>query len=410
MQERNVDIEVTNVFERNEQSKARTVINAGGAGSSKTYSISQHLIFNRLMAMPNLETCILRRTRTSNKRSVYKDFIKMLMEYDIYDEKDHNKSDLVYTFPKTNSYVWFGGLDQRSRIKSTQWHDIILEEANEFSKEDYWFLKTRLYRGQMQHGFTPRIWMLFNPEDCWIFDLEGKPDVEFIYSNYKDNNFANEEYIKTLEGLKDEDETYYKIYALGQRAKPKGLIYNPYIVDKEFPKEYDDIVFGLDFGYNNPTALIGIGIKDGEYYLNELLYETKLTNADLIERLKQIILPEHRNELIFADDEDPNRIQEIINAGFKNCQPAKKKLVKPGIDMCKRKKFHTLESNVNLNKEAKHYKWKLDKNGEPDEMPVKYKDHTMDALRYGVWGYANLVRVEPYAEEQQDDTLGELFR
>lgn len=385
-------VQVTNVYRRIERARAGTVISAGGSGSSKTYSHMQFFLFKRLLTMRNLEICVLRKTRASNKQSVYKDFIKMLREYNLYDDSCDNKTELIYRIPSTNSYIWFGGLDQRSRIKSTQWHEIYLEEANEFSKEDYWFLQTRLYRGQMQKGFRPRIWMSFNPEDCWIFDYEGKQDVDFLYSNYKDNNFANKESIERLEGLKYQDDTYYKIYTLGQRAKPKGLIYNPYIMEKEFPKEFDEIFYGLDFGYNNPTALIAICIKDDEYYLKEMLYETKLTNADLIEKLKDLIPDDRRERFIFADDEDPNRIEEISEAGF-NIHGAKKKLVISRIDLCKRKRFHTLDSNTNLNKERSRYKWKVDKNGNVlDKLePVNFFNHAMDAKGYGVWGYTRMI-------------------
>ncbi len=391
---KNVDVEVTNVYRRIEKAKAKTIINAGGSGSSKTHSHMQFFIFNRLLAMRDIEICVLRKTRQSNKQSVYKEFIKLLQEYDIYEEKNHNRTDLIYRFPETNSYIWFGGLDQRSRIKSTQWHDIWLEEADEFAKEDYWFLKTRLYRGKLWKGFRPRLWLTFNPEDCWIFDYEGKPDVDFIWSNYKDNNFANEEYIETIKNLKNDDRETYQIYVLGQRAKPTGIIYNPYIMEKTFPAAFDEIIYGLDFGYNHPTVLLALCFYDDECYLVELLYETKLTNADLIEKLKELITKDKRERYIFADDEDPSRIEEISNAGF-NIHPAKKSLVKPGIDLCKRKKFHTLDSNVNLNKERKGYKWKKDKKGNVIDDPVKFKDHAMDAKRYAIIGYKHVVSSSP---------------
>lgn len=376
-------IKYTRLYKKNLETKAKTIVHAGGGGSSKTYSFIQFIIFERLLKYKNLEICILRKTRASNKLSIYKDFINLLKEYDLYNEKNHNKTDLIYTIPETNSYIWFGGLDQRSRVKSTQWHDIGLEEANEFNHEDYTFLKTRLYRGEKEKGFTPRIWLLFNPEECWVFDLEGKKDVEFIYSNYKDNPFVNQDYIDTLEGLKDEDETYYKIYTLGQRAKPKNIIYKPYVVDSRFPDEFDETIYGLDFGFNNPSALLRLGCKDSEFYLTELLYQSKLTNTELIERMKDLIPEEKRGDYIYADSAEPNRIQEIFDAGF-NIKPADKS-VKDGIDFCKRKRFHTLEANVNLNKERTRYKHREDKNGNVLDEPVKFKDHLMDCKRYAMY-------------------------
>jgi phage terminase large subunit len=80
--------------------------------------------------------------------SVYKDFIDYLELIELYDDKCHNKSDLEYTYPNGNRVV-FTGLDDREKIKSTQWGDIWLEEASDFSLEDVTFLKTRLYRGKL---------------------------------------------------------------------------------------------------------------------------------------------------------------------------------------------------------------------------------------------------------------------
>jgi phage terminase large subunit len=40
---------------------------------------------------------------------------------------------------------------------------------------------------------------------------------------------------------------------------------------------------------------------------------------------------------------------------------------------------------VNVQKEIKSYKWKTDKDGKVLDEPVKFNDHSMDALRYGVF-------------------------
>lgn len=382
-----IPVEVTNVYRRHQKAKTKIVIHSGGAGSSKSWSLAQIILFEYLLKYKNLEIIILRKTRQSLKLSLYKDFIKLLRLYEIYNEENHNKTDLIYTVPETGSYVLFAGLDQRERIKSTQWHTIWLEEANEFEKEDFTFLHTRLYRGEIQKGIIPQIWMSFNPVDCWIFELEGKKDVTFIRSNYKDNPFLNEQYIETLEGLKDEDEIYYKIYTLGERAIPTGVIYKPYVMLNVFPEYFDEVIYGLDFAFNSPTGFLEIGIKDEkECYLTEKIYQTKLNNPDRIELLKEIIPNEHRARAIYADCEDPADISEIYDAGF-NIKPCVKGKgsVKDGILFCKRFKYYSNSNNVNLNKERQFYKWKVDKNGHQLDEPVKFRDHLMDAKRYAIY-------------------------
>ena len=374
-------VEVTNVFRRIEKAKEQTVVLPGGAGSSKSYSLTQFFIFRRLLVRRGYRLLVLRKTRKSNKLSAYKEFIDMLQRYGIYNEKCHNKSDLIYQF--LDNYVLFAGLDDREKIKSTQWHDIWIEESYEFSREDYLFLLPRLYRGALVKGVTPRIYMSFNPFDCWIFDLEGQPKVKFIWSNYKDNPFLNPEYIETLNELENQDQTYYNVYALGRRGVLKDLIYKPYIMETVWPEEFEDGFYGLDFGYNNPSALIEIAEKDAEYWLTEKLYQTKLTNTMLIEKLKELIPEEKLGWPIYADNAEPARIEEISQAGF-IVYPAEKS-VKDGIDLCKSKVFHTRVENENLNSERGRYKYKEDSKGNILDDPVKFHDHLMDAKRYGIY-------------------------
>jgi phage terminase large subunit len=381
------EIQVTGLFYKTNESKKKYIVNIGGAGSSKTQSVLQHLIFNRLLRFTNYKLLIIRKYRHSNKLSIYKTFLELLNEYNLFDDDNNNKSDLTYNFPDRNNFVQFAGIDDREKMKSTEWHDILIEESNELVNEDFLFLITRLYRGSMMFN-TPRIYMNLNPVDCWLRKYEGHVNFDFIWSNYKDNPFANKEYIQSLEDLKDQDETYYQIYALGRWGVLKDLVYKPYKIlrPEEYPDKFDDQCYGLDFGYNSPTALIHIGYKDQARYLTEKIYQTKLTNADLINILREVAsdsLFEKQSIPIYADSEDPNRIKEIYDAGF-NILPAEKgpNSVKLGVDYCKRNTYFSTIENINLNKENSSYKYCQDKQGNLLDVPVKFNNHLMDAKRY----------------------------
>ncbi len=50
------------------------------------------------------------------------------------------------------------------------------------------------------------------------------------------------------------------------------------------------------------------------------------------------------------------------------------------------------ESSVNMIKEIKSYKWKVNKNGITLDEPVKFNDHSMDSGRYGL--YTHSIRTE----------------
>jgi phage terminase large subunit len=55
-----------------------------------------------------------------------------------------------------------------------------------------------------------------------------------------------------------------------------------------------------------------------------------------------------------------------------------------GIDLVKSLRVHTRPENVNVNKEAGIYKWREDRDGNPMDEPVKFADHSMDAIRYAL--------------------------
>ena len=48
-------------------------------------------------------------------------------------------------------------------------------------------------------------------------------------------------------------------------------------------------------------------------------------------------------------------------------------------------KIHIVEGSDNIIRERSKYKWKTDKDGNPLPEPVKFDDHAMDAIRYGIY-------------------------
>lgn len=388
-----VQVQTTRVYDRNVQSKAQYIVNVGGAGSSKSHSLAQILI-GKFFSIPRRKILITRKTFPALRLTAYKLVVGLLSEYGVYPRVGHNKGDNTITNPANGAFMSFLSIDDPEKIKSTEWNDIWLEEASEFTWEDWIIIQTRL-RAPRQPENPNKIYFSLNPSDeqSWInqrlmLTKSFAEKLEIIHSNYKDNPFLDQDYIDVLEALKDQDINAYNVYAQGLWGTLTNVIYRPYDLDQEFPvsDENSEIIYGLDFGFNNPSALIKLHIKDmHDVYLTELLYETHLTNGQLIDKVKELIPEEERHRPIYADCAEPDRIEEFSKAGF-NIYPADKE-VNIGIDFCKRHKFHTLPGNINLNKERAVYKWKSDKNGNVLEDPVKFMDHLMDAKRYALYTY-----------------------
>lgn len=372
---------VTDIFEKNLNATGKIIVNIGGARSSKSYSIIQ-LFIQKFINEKNKAFLITRKTLPSLKLTAYKVFVDLLKDYKYYYLCEHNKSDRTITLG--SNFINFLSIDDPDKIKSTEYNYIFMEEANEFTYDDFITLELRLSAPTLPSE-PNKMYLALNPTDeqGWINQiLRYKKGVEIIHSTYKDNPFLQKEYIGMLENLKNEDPEYWKIYGLGEYGKLGNLIYvNNYEIISNYPDRFEEVIYGLDFGYNNPTALLEIGVKDKMFYLTERLYETGLTNADLIERLRTII--KDKRYPIYADASEPARIEEIFNQGF-NILPADKS-VKDGIDYCKSIKFYSNPENINFNKEIKLYKYRTDKAGNTIDEPLKFNDHLMDCMRYAIY-------------------------
>jgi phage terminase large subunit len=388
-------IQVTKNWYSLKACKDPIVILLGGTRSGKSYAILQHFL-SKLLGEQNKNLLITRKTRPALKQSAYKVFIQLLKEYGVYEQLEHNKSDLVITNEQNHNYLLFTGIDDEQKIKSTEWSYIFMEEANEFTYVDFVECNIRT-SAPTNNGEINQLILALNPTDVhgWINkELIIKQGIKPIHSTYNQNPFLDKAYIEKLESLKEQDEHYWKIYGLGLFAEAGEIIYRPFIELDTFPESFDERIYGLDFGYNNESALIQCDIIDRiNVYLTELLYETKLTNADLIERIKKFNISP--SEPVYCDSSEPDRIEELRRSGI-NAIPAYKgkNSVKDGIDFCKRLNIHTLQTNVKLNEERAGYKWKKDRDERVHDEPVKWDDHLMDAFRYALYTHlAN--RIEP---------------
>ncbi len=377
----NKKIGVTPIFAQNREAKEKTIVNVGGSGSSKSFSIAQ-LLVEKLVSEENKRFVIARKTMPACKRSSYDLIISFLKDYGIYKESRHNKTDHVYRHK--NNEMLFMGLDEPTKIKSvsTGVNYVWLEEANEFTHEDH-----RMFALQLRRSTPPteknHIYLSLNPidESNWIAkDLIKENDVKVIHSTYLDNPFLDADYIRMLKNSINEDANFYRVYVLGEWGRLENLIYRNYKIIPELP-EMDGAkwCYGLDFGLVNPSVIVKVYRYDDRFYLEERLYKTGLTNADIIEYFTH----EDRGD-IYADPSAKQMIEEIYRANL-NCYPAHKD-VKAGIDLCQRQSLTVPESSDNLIKEFRSYRWKKDKDGNILSEPVKFNDHLMDAMRYAVFG------------------------
>ena len=373
------EIGVTPIYHKNRTSKAKTIVNVGGAGSSKSHSLAQ-LFIERLCQSKNRRIGITRKTYNSLRMTTMLDMIDIMKNYGIYDPANHNKSEHTYTH--NSNMIQFFGLDESEKLKSANFNDIWMEEANEFTYEDYTILKLRL-RHPTSEDEPNQMFLSLNPSDAngWIPKrLLAESDVEMIHSTYHDNPFLSNDYIRTITDLIHQDENFYKIYALGEWGLLQRRIYTNYKVIPELPDMSEARwAYGLDFGLVNPSAVVKVYLLSGQFYLEERLWKPGITNRDIIDFFSH----EDKGD-IYADPSAKQMIEEIFRAGY-NAYEAHKD-VKDGIDLCQRQTLMIPTSSIHLIEEIQSYQWKVDKDENVLSEPVKFNDHLMDAMRYAIYG------------------------
>jgi len=367
-----LEINSTVIFEKNfdalQDPSIRFIINQGGSRSSKTYSLCQVLIVYCLQN-PNKVVSIVRKTFPALRATVMRDFYEEYKDLEFYEKSSHNVSENIYRFAN-GSIVEFFSVDDEQKIRGRKRDIGWCNEANELWFEDY-----------QQLNFRTEFKMIFdyNPSDSnsWLYDLRQDESV-LIKSTYKDNPFLPQSIIREIEDLKRTDYEKYQIYALGEKVTSRANVYAGWTFLTHRPSRFTNYVYGLDFGYNHPTALMRVYWHEKDIYIESVIYESYLTTTNLIEKMKGLNI--EQNVDILADYSRPEIIAEMQNAGY-NVNNANK-VVKRGIDNVKT--FGVFCQDIPyLKKEYENYKWK--KIGDKiDDEPVKLYDDAMDAVRYAV--------------------------
>lgn len=380
-------IEINGVYEKAYFDKSRYQIIYGGAGSGKSYFIAQKIIARVASEIPH-RFLLIRKVHRTIKKSQFQLLKDIIYTNNLNDLFEFNNSEYSIICKKNGNEIISCGVDDVEKLKSIHGvTSIWIEEATELTQEDFQQINLRL-RGETKN--YKQIILSFNPISSLHWLNQIKLDNCFrLKTTYLDNKFIDEDYKRELESLKEQDLNFYNIYTLGEWGLLQNTIYRPFEIINDYPEEYEDRFYAIDFGFNNQTAIIEIGIKDMNYYTRELFYERKKTNQDIINFIESMKLKGFR---FYCDSAEPQRIEELNRAGINAM--ASDKSVKDGIDFVKRCKIYSRSENENLNKEVLTYSYKKDKNGNILDEPVKFNDHALDALRYGIYTHSKSAKSE----------------
>jgi phage terminase large subunit len=161
---------------------------------------------------------------------------------------------------------------------------------------------------------------------------------------------------------------------------------------------------GLDFGYtNDPTAIVDVYEYNGGYVWVLVAYTKGLSNA----QIAKIILDQPEQVLVIGDSSEPKSIDEIKGYGVPIIGAVKgADSVLNGVGTVQSQQVYVLEQDTDLIKEERNYLWKLDRDGQPLNVPRDLFNHAMDAGRYAMTDLI-VKRVEPIDDYEDTDDESE---
>lgn len=402
-----------------EDYKRRINVFYGGAGSGKSVFVTQKLIYKLLKS--KRKCLVVRKTGVTIRASIFEEFKTRLSEMDLTKYCIINKTDMTIELPNGSIFI-MRGLDDQEKIKSIAGiDDIVIEEATELLQEDFEQLNLRL-RSKKKNQ---QIHLMFNPvsKQNWVYKYfsfdtgEHRKDSLVVKTTYMDNIFLPKAYIENMDRLKENNYSWWKIYANGEFSTLDKRIFtnwevkefdiskiktrdfddqvNEYgmnVYDIKFPKDNplykhtfnNDFTFGMDFGYNDPTTLI-VSYVDAnrmEIYIFDEHYQRFMTNRNIADMVKY---KGYHKDLIIADSANPKDIKELNGLGIKVRGAKKgKDSIMNGIRRLQQFKIYIHPSCTNTIIEFENYTWQKDKStGNYIDKPLDNGFcHLIDGLRY----------------------------
>jgi phage terminase large subunit len=352
----------------------------GGTSASKTFSIIPFLI-DYAVKNPKCEISVVAETIPHLRRGALRDFLKIMDMIGMYKEEQYNRSSLIYTF-KNGSYIEFFSADNSSKLRGARRDVLFINECNNVSWDSYYQLAIRTRKF---------IYLDYNPtEEFWV-DSEllntSDKDVQLLVLTYKDNEALEPSIVKEIEKARDKAATsdywrnWYNVYGLGQIGKVDGLVFTDWSQVETIPPGAKYIGTGMDFGFtNDPTTVIDVYSQDGKLIIDEVVYETGLTNQAIYNRLKDE--PRYKQKYIIADSAEPKSIAELQAMGLSVLGADKTGGINSTIDVLQRYHIQITQRSVNTIKEFRSYKWQTDNQNKVTNKPIDHMNHAIDALRY----------------------------
>lgn len=398
---------------------------SGPAGTGKTVAVC-HYLHGVLSKYPGARVLMCRKTLTSLTTSA-------LVTYQgrVLDPRDgvvffggSAREPASFKYPKGSRLV-IGGLDKASKVLSSEYDIIYVNEATECTLTDWETLNTRLRANAVPYQ---RLIGDTNPDapTHWILQRAREEKLQLLYSVHEDNPayWTGQEwtplgaaYIARLENLTG---VRYKRLRKGLWVAAEGQVYEEWdpavhLIDlADMPKGWQAWrrIWSVDFGFRDPFVWGEWALSpDGDMYLVQEIYRT----GGLVEDHARLILSATKNaprpDEIVCDHDAEGRATLERHLGMSTL-PAYKKITdgiqgvqqrlrlqetgtgskRPRLRILQGARIHDADPELAIERKAPActadefagYVWNEGGGRRKGEEPLDKDNHGMDMTRYAV--------------------------
>lgn len=224
----------------------------------------------------------------------------------------------------------------------------------------------------------------------------GVPEYKVVQWKSIDNPyFPQEEYDRAKSTM---DPRVFRRKYEGVFEKMEGLVYEDFnygfhVVD-EVPETFDHVIAGIDWGYDDPTAITFFGLKNDCWYLIREYKESKRTQLEIEEFAKGV--KERWNVARwYPDSAEPDRIESFRRAGL-YCVDVNKEIswgIQKVQELLRTDRLKVHKSCVKFIDEIEQYHYPAVKDGrESGDVPVHTNCHLLDAMRYALATFQPIIK------------------
>lgn len=359
------------------------LIHQGGQWSGKTVNI---LIAYATIAtqLKNKLITITSVTSPHLTGGAHQDFLDFVYPYFQYNIKERNKTHGKFIFD-TGSVIEFKAFADDTRALGAKRDFLFINEANLFNELLYFQLESRTRIATI---------IDYNPAaKFWAHDkVIGKHGATILYSDHRHNNFLPHSQHAKTENIQDPE--LWKVYARGMTGNVTGLIYPNWkrIPDRQFYQQTKDMpyMYGVDFGYTDPTAIVKVYYNKTQRYVEELAYAPDIDPTEITQILKSSGYNNESN--VYCDHNNKKAVAIMRRLGIDNAMLAQKGKYSINMGIQHINKHYTVtynESSVNLHKERERYVWiKNKETGKDTNTPIDDFNHLLDATRYAIFSHS----------------------